>query len=53
MKLIKTLFCDLLMLTILPELFIEFNSNKIDKESNKNISKYANWVINLVDKIGS
>ena len=51
-KIFKKIISDLLMFTILPEFFIKFNSNKIDKESNKNISKYANWVINIVEKIG-
>lgn len=50
MKLIKTLFCDLLMLTIAPEVILKFHRNKLNKEEG-NLSKYANFIINLIDKI--
>ena len=49
MKLIKTLFCDLLMLSIAPEVMLKFHKDKLREE---NLSKYATWVITLVDKLG-
>lgn len=52
MKLIKTLLCDFLMITIAPEVMLKFHKNKLNKEDGNNLSKYATWVITLVDKIG-
>ena len=48
-KLFKKILSDVLMITLLPELFFKFDS--LSKQEDFNLSPYAEFILILVEKL--
>ena len=52
MKFLKTIVADILMLPVIFEICFKLIKD-VDIKNNENLSKYAKWAVNLVDKLDS
>ena len=50
MKFLKTIATDILMLPVIFEISYKLIKD-VDIKNDKNLSKYAKWAVNLVDKL--